>query len=110
MTATSFAVVDQDGARQIVINPTARQIEKSLSFHVFAFTSHDDLILAESEGSFTMDEWNMIHDKALQQCCPAVSSSDGDAVMDDDSREAADMRNFTRSLMQDKIAADLHWK
>lgn len=109
ITSTSLAITTEDGAQKIVVNPSARVIEKSESFHVFAFTSHDDLILAESEGSFTMKDWENLYDTAYRQCCPP-DSVDNDVNMDEDGRNAADLKHFTRSTLEAKVATDLYWK
>ena len=87
VTPTSLAIMNEEGERNIIVDPSPREIEKSRSFHVFAFTSHDELILAESEGSFTMKEWDSLYDTAYRQCCP----TDGDVNMEDDGPGGADL-------------------
>lgn len=104
-----LAVVNDDGTSRIAVNPTAREIEKSQSLHVFAFTSHNDLILAESEGEFTMKEWNTVLNIAQRQCCASSSSEDVD-MTGDETLVGADLKNFTRSIVEAKIASDLYWK
>ena len=98
--------MNEEGEQKIVVDPSAREIEKSQSFHVFAFTSHDELILAESEGSFTMKDWDNLYNTAYRQCCP----TDGNVNMEDDGPNGADLKRFTRSTMEAKVAADLYWK
>lgn len=99
----------QDGVDKIVVDPSAREIELSRSHHVFAFTSHDDLILNESEGEFTLKEWDSALEVARRQCCSPLRSEE-DVDMIDDARAGADLKNFTRSAMETQIASDLHWK
>ena len=101
-------VADDDGADQIVANPTARQVEKSRSVHVFAYTSNRDLILAESEGEFTMEEWDGLLAAARKQCCATPQTEDVD--MNDDTPAGADLATFTRSTLESANAADLYWK
>ncbi|KAI1430016.1 hypothetical protein F5Y12DRAFT_217209 [Xylaria sp. FL1777] len=110
LTSTSLAIVLEDGRRQIVTNPTARQIEQSQSFHVLAFTSQNELILAESEGSFTMKEWDDVYSAAHGQCCAATAISDTDTLMDEGLPTGADLRRFVRSTVEQKTASDLYWK
>ncbi|KAI4600255.1 exosome non-catalytic core subunit rrp46 [Pestalotiopsis sp. 9143b] len=106
-TLTSAALaVDENSA--IIANPTAREIELSKSLHVFAYTSHDDLVLSESEGEFTFEEWSNAQEAARQQCCKLARSEDVD--MDADARAGADLKEFTRSTVEAQIASDLHWK
>ncbi|KAI1756499.1 hypothetical protein F4782DRAFT_268309 [Xylaria castorea] len=110
LTSTSLAIVSEDGRRQIVTNPTARQIEQSQSFHVLAFTSQNDLILAESEGTFTMKEWDDVYSAAHGQCCTLTTIDDTDTFMDEGLPTGADMKHFIRSTVEQKAASDLYWK
>ncbi|KAI8632353.1 hypothetical protein F5Y19DRAFT_361470 [Xylariaceae sp. FL1651] len=110
LTSTSLAIASEDGGRKIVINPTAREIERSKSFHVLAFTSHDELILAESEGNFTMKEWDDVYGAASSQCCTPSMINDANTVMDEGRTVSADLKHFTRSIVEQKTALDLYWK
>ncbi|KAI0125879.1 hypothetical protein BJ170DRAFT_451597 [Xylariales sp. AK1849] len=109
LASTVLAVVAGDGSSKIVVDPTAREIEKSQSLHVFTFTSHDDLILGESEGEFSLKEWNDVLDTARRQCCPPPVSEDVD-MTNDGAQVGADLRTFTRSTLEAKISSDLYWK
>ncbi|KAI1481645.1 hypothetical protein F4774DRAFT_17303 [Daldinia eschscholtzii] len=110
LTSTSLAVVADGQSKKVVLNPSPREIETSHSFHVFSFTSHDELILAESEGSFTVKEWDEAFAVAQRQCCPPTNTDDGDTLMDDGSLPGANLKQFIRSTLEGKIASDLHWK
>jgi exosome complex component RRP46 len=111
-TATAVAIVHQDGAKKTIVDPSPREIEKARSVHVLAFTSQDDLLLAESEGDFTVKEWDDVYETAKGICCrPAPQAKEGMAmVLDDETTGGPDMRQFLRSTMGSKVAADLHWK
>ncbi|KAK9425091.1 hypothetical protein SUNI508_03231 [Seiridium unicorne] len=108
LTSAVIGIVTEDGINRTVVDPTAREIELSKSLHVFSFTSNDDVILSESEGEFSLKEWNDVLNFARRQCCPPPRSEDID--MSDDTPAGADLRNFTRSTMGARIAADLYWK
>ncbi|KAI0430249.1 hypothetical protein F5Y09DRAFT_237757 [Xylaria sp. FL1042] len=110
LTSTSLAIILEDGHRRIVTNPTARQIEQSQSFHVLAFTSQNELILAESEGTFTMKEWDDVYSAAHAQCCTTTTVDDTDTLMDEGLRAGTDLKRFIRSTVEQKIASDLYWK
>ncbi|KAI1779942.1 hypothetical protein F4818DRAFT_159608 [Hypoxylon cercidicola] len=110
LTSTSLAIVPDGQSKKIVLNPSPREIGVSQSFHIFSFTSHDKLILVESEGGFTMKEWDDVFAVAQRQCCPPAVANDGDTFMDDGSRAGADVKQFTRSTLEGKIMSDLHWK
>jgi exosome complex component RRP46 len=110
-TATAVAITHQDGAKKTVVDPTPRDIETAQSAHVLAFTSHDELLLAESEGDFTVKEWDDVYETAKRVCCHSAPAKEGmEMVLDDESTGGPDMRQFIRSAMESKVAADLHWK
>ncbi|KAI1804049.1 hypothetical protein F4811DRAFT_303347 [Daldinia bambusicola] len=110
ITSTSLAVVADGQSKKHVLGPSPREIETSQSFHVFSFTSQRDFILAESEGSFTMKEWDDAFSLAQRQCCPPVTTGDEDALMDDGSLPGANLKQFVQSVLEEKITSDLHWK
>jgi exosome complex component RRP46 len=111
-TATAVAVVHQDGAKKTIVDPSPREIETAQSVHALAFTSHGGLLLAESEGDFTVKEWDDLYETAKGICCRAApAAKEGMAmVLDDEESSGTDMRQFLRSTMESKVAADLHWK
>ncbi|KAK0632111.1 hypothetical protein B0T14DRAFT_416643 [Immersiella caudata] len=113
-TATSaiVAVMTQDGASRLVAHPSPREIEAAQSVHVLAFTSQDGLLLAESEGDFTVKEWDDVYDTAKKICCKSgATKGEGiEMVLDEQEDSGPDMRQFLRSALETKVAADLHWK
>jgi exosome complex component RRP46 len=110
-TATAVAIAQQGGAKKITVDPTPRDIETARSVHVLAFTSHDELLLAESEGDFTVKEWDDVYETAKAICCRSAPAKEGVAmVLDDEDAGGPDMRQFLRSAAGAKVAADLHWK
>jgi len=110
LTSTSLAIVSKDSNRETVTNPTAREIEKAESFHVLAFTSQGELILAESEGVFTMGGWDDIYNAAYSQCCATTTADDADTLMTEGLSAGADLKHFVRSTMEQQIASDLYWQ
>ncbi|KAI1128404.1 hypothetical protein F5Y10DRAFT_176367 [Nemania abortiva] len=111
LTSTSLAIISEAGQRRTINNPTARQVEQSQSFHVLAFTSQNELILAESEGAFTMKEWDDVYNAAQRQCCTTAIVDDTDTLMDEGlPADTPDLKRFIRSTVEQKTAADLYWK
>lgn len=110
-TATAVATVRQGGATQTIVDPSPREVETAQSVHVFAFTSHDELLLAESEGDFTVKDWDDSYETAKAICCRPEPTKEGIAmVLDDETTAGPDMRHFLRSAMETKVASDLYWK
>lgn len=97
----------------IVSSPSPRDAAAAQSLHVFAFSGQDDeLLLAESEGAFTMDEWDDARAAAWKLCCGprAGLSGPGDMVLDDGADAAVSMRDFVRSTVVQRAEDVLRWK
>lgn len=111
-TATSAvaAISPSDGETQITMDPSPREADKSRSVHVLAFTSFGVLLLAESEGDFSMAEWDQVYQVSQSACCGAADSNGTHAVLDEANQKGPDMRQFIRSAAESKVAADLYWK
>lgn len=110
-TATSvLTAVVSDPETRIVVDPTERELHTAESTHVFAFTAQGGLLLAESEGEFTMDEWEQAHDVAKKLCCEAEKKDGMDVVMDDEKAGGPELQRFLRTAMEGKVADDLGWR
>ena len=94
----------------MLLDPSPRQIEAARSVHVFAFTSHDDLLVAESEGDFTMQDWEAAHAAAGEICCGPGQKAGLDVDMADEGHDGHDLRRFLRSTLEAKVASDLDWR
>jgi exosome complex component RRP46 len=106
-TATTLAFsVDSNG---LVIEPSTEAAAKAKSLHALAFTAHGELLLAESSGSFSLEEWDKILETAQRICC-RDQGTDFDTAMSSDGLESQSIKGFIRSVMETKAAADLHWK
>ncbi|KAM3086598.1 exosome non-catalytic core subunit rrp46 [Clarireedia jacksonii] len=106
MTSVLLALNDTETGRSIIENPTPLQCQDATSIHIFAFTSHGDLLVAESEGPFELDDWEEVFDHAKRLCCDGKSGDDD--VMEED--KGSNLMMFVKSAVQEKVANDLHWK
>lgn len=109
MTSTIIALKSDKSTRRVIPNPTFLEVLEATSLHVMAFTSHRELIVSVSEGSFTMDEWDQAHENAEHICCGLQGTIDVDA-MRDNGDDAVGMIQLVKSSIQERITADLHWK
>lgn len=57
-----------------------------------------------------MKDWENLYNTAFGQCCPAHTTDDNDVDMDEEGHKGADLKCFTRSTLEAKVASDLHWK
>lgn len=107
-TAVTLAI-GPDEASGLVVDPTMVQVDNAKSVHVLGFTADDELLLAESYGSFSTEEWDQVLETGQRICCQG-HSSELDTDMTDGPAGSASIRRFIRSVMETKTAADLHWK
>ena len=108
-TATVLAISAGDGDGKIKVDPTIAEASGASSLHILGFTSNNELLLAESEGSFTAEEWSQVLQAGQRVCCQQRGTS-LDTAMGNDGVEPGSIRDFMRSVMETKTAADLHWK
>lgn len=109
-TATAIAVLRDGSEQKLVADPSPQEVDRALSVHVLAFTSHDELLLAESEGDFTVHDWDRVHAAAKRICREPGDKSRFDMVLDEGERMGPDMQRFLQSTMEAKITSDLRWK
>lgn len=107
-TAVTLAIPSADDG-SIAVDPSTRDAETAKSVHVLGFTSGHELLLAESQGSFTVEDWDKILEAGQRVCCQP-EGQDIDTAMAGSGLESASIKAFLRSAMETKIAGDLHWK
>ncbi len=112
--AAVFALHYEGEKRVLVADPSPRQLEQAQSTHVVAFTSLDELLLAESDGDFSLEDWGAVCGAGRKLCCGRGGKPGADMVLDEEDdgqqRDGPDWRHFIRSTMEAKVEADLHWK
>ena len=106
LTSVLLALTSDGTAKRIIRNPTLTQSQSADSLHVLAFTSQGDLLVAESEGSFTISDWEDLYEAGKAICYHETEPVD-DHEMDG---KDGGMQMFVKSILQAKVAADLHWK
>lgn len=111
MTLTSTFLVYNSSSKvsKIIQNPTVDQIQGASSVHVLGFTSKGDLLVVESEGAFSTEEWDEVFEAGKEICCGVSSDSTG-MELDNSENGPGDMQFFVKSALQAKVESDLHWK
>ncbi|KHJ32069.1 putative exosome complex subunit rrp46 [Erysiphe necator] len=101
INSTCIARLTSPGSPKSVFqrNPTIAQANMVESLHVMAFTSNGELLLAESEGVFSMTDWNQIYELGRETCCKVNPNGKVEGVVE----------NIKTSL-QSQISVDLRWK
>jgi exosome complex component RRP46 len=106
LTSVLLALTSDGTAKRIIQNPTLIQSQSADSLHVLAFTSQGDLLVAESEGSFAIGDWDDLYEAGKAICCNETEQADDHEMVGKD----GGMQTFVKSILKSKIAADLHWK
>ncbi|CAM1507061.1 Fc.00g067020.m01.CDS01 [Cosmosporella sp. VM-42] len=109
IAAATVLAIPEDEGKDIIVDPSAVDADRAKSLHALSFTSQDELLFAESEGSFSVDEWTKILELGQRICCQQPQSG-VDTTMAGSSIESIGMKNFIRSVMETKVAADVYWK
>jgi exosome complex component RRP46 len=86
-------------------HPTIKEINVAKSLHVLSFSSKQELLLAASEGRFTIDEWEVIEEKARIICL-----GDADTMADDDDEVQKSVQDGLKSTIEEKVRRDERWK
>jgi len=110
LTSTVIALEENGSSTTLIQNPTPLQIQQAASTHIFSFTSHRQLLVAESEGEFSLKEWNNACKVAERLCCGG-DQDDLNAMRDDGDEDLiGGMQQFVKSLLHEKVVADLYWQ
>ncbi|KAF4631075.1 hypothetical protein G7Y89_g7055 [Cudoniella acicularis] len=111
LTSVLLALSTNGPHRNIVPNPSLTQFQSADSVHVLAFTSHGELLVAESEGKFTLEDWDEVYETGK-----TLFYNEQDAINDDAMQgvgldeKKGDMMMFVKSILEQKVKNDLHWK
>jgi exosome complex component RRP46 len=109
LTSVLLALNSNGKSRTVVKSPTLVQFQAADSVHVLAFTSQEELLVAESEGTFTLEDWDEVYETAKTLCCDETATA-GDDVMRDEGENKGSLMKFVKSTLEEKVAKDLHWK
>lgn len=87
------------------------------STHVFAFSGRKKLLLNESDGKFSYDEWAEAYQLAESVCCGVDGDDEGgvklDAseVMDIDGQTSSEsLDRWLREVVRKKVEHEQRWK
>ncbi|TQS38975.1 hypothetical protein Golomagni_00508 [Golovinomyces magnicellulatus] len=97
--STCIALAPLSSSKSVIQNPSIFEAQAADSVHVFAFTCHGDLLLAESEGVFTLENWNSVYKAAKEICCSEETGG-----------KTENIANYIKSNLQSQIAISLGWK
>jgi exosome complex component RRP46 len=108
-TAVTLAVPEGPDGAAVILHPSPVEADGAKSVHVLGFTSDEKLLLAESKGAFSPEEWDRVLEIGQRVCCRRQGAG-LDETMGEGGIESASLADFMRATMEAKTAADLHWK
>jgi len=116
-TATSvLAALISGGGKgsTVVLDPTEKEVAVASSLHVFAWSSRGELVLAESEGAFDVEQWEEAAEAARKRCVGAKGGAAGDAdvEMGDATGTGAvqSLDGWLRSSVAKELTAATRWR
>lgn len=120
-TATSVLVALSSGSGKnsaVVLDPTETEVAAASSLHVFAWSSRGELVLAESEGAFEIEEWEEAAEAARKRCIGAKGGAKGGAAGDADvemgdatgNGSAQSLDGWLRTSVSKEMTAATRWR
>jgi exosome complex component RRP46 len=93
------------------VDPGVKDIKEVTSLHVLGFSSVGDMVLVESEGGFTFEEWETVEELARRACLAGVGKS-GDMEMQDGEIEEAgqSVLDVLRGAVEVKVTVEERWR
>lgn len=100
-----------------MISPTANELLRARpikSVHVFAFAGERQLLLNESDGIFTYEEWEEACEMAEEVCCRDEEEGgvklDGESMEIDSGKGAGNLEEWLRGVVRRKVEWEGRWK
>lgn len=106
VTSTLIAI---DAFGKQTIDPSVKEVQLASSIHVVAYSSKGDLLLIESEGSFSTDILEQVVETA-SQVCRGQSFEGSKNVNMHMGDGAVSLEDSMKMLVQTKIAKEQEWK
>ncbi|KAH6641986.1 hypothetical protein C7974DRAFT_93213 [Boeremia exigua] len=99
-----------------LLSPTANELLRAKpirSTHVFAFSGDRRMLLNESDGKFSYDEWEEACEMAEEVCCKEEGQggvSLGDSMEIDGAVQSQNLEKWLREVVRKKVEYEQRWK
>lgn len=96
-----------------LLSPTAIELVRAKpirSAHVFAFSGEGRMLLNESDGIFSYEEWDEAAEAAEEVCCAEDGGVGLGEGMDVDGRAGENLDEWLRSVVWTKVEHEQRWK
>ena len=87
-----------------------QQTKRASSIHLLAFSSRGDLLVVESEGDFTIDKWEEVHQRAKLICHGAEGDESESEDVSMNSDDISKLENVLKDAVERQIAKEQRWK
>lgn len=91
---------------ELIDSPTAGQLQSCSSVHALAYDLNGALLLNESTGNFTFEQWEEVATKARETCINAFRNESDDVMVDTDIVTGA----WLRQALQEKVRDASVWR
>ena len=102
-----------------LLSPTANELLRAKpirSVHVFAFSGDRRLLLNESDGKFSYEEWVEVCERAEELCCGeeddegGVKLGEGEGMEVDGQQQEESLEQWLREVIRKKVEWEQRWK
>ena len=106
-TTVNAALIAVNKNGDIVAGPGAEELEVCQSVHAMAFGAHGGMLLDKSTGSFELDVWKSVADKAGERCAAAfVDEGEDEAMANGD----VEQEPWLRQALEEKVKDTNSWR
>jgi exosome complex component RRP46 len=108
---SALVVIPAASSASPLVIPSAKDIFRAKpikSTHVFAFSGDRQLLLNESEGEFSYEEWDDACEQAEEVCCKEGGVGLADAMQVDEPSE--NLEAWLREVVKQKVDEEQRWK
>jgi exosome complex component RRP46 len=115
-TLTSVLIALPTSASAPLVSPIAKEILRAdaiKSVHVFAFAGDRRMLLNESDGAFSVEEWEEASELAEEVCCKQEDEggvSLGEGMDVDSGDEGGNLEKWLRGVVRRKVEGEQRWK
>ncbi|KAH8722419.1 hypothetical protein GQ44DRAFT_711793 [Phaeosphaeriaceae sp. PMI808] len=101
-----------------LLSPTANELFRAKtiqSVHVFAFSADRQLLLNESDGAFSYQQWEEVCEMAEEICCReeedgGVNLIGGESMVMDGQEKSVNLEKWLRETIKRKVEWEQRWK
>jgi exosome complex component RRP46 len=106
-TTLNAALVAVNKNGEIVAGPGAEELEVCQSVHAMAFGFNGEMLLDESTGSFELEAWKAVADKAAERCAAAFADEGEDEAM---ANGDVEQEPWLRQALEEKVKDANSWR